>query len=132
MKKLILALLLTPTLSFSQGQTSMTGDEFRALSEGYTLHFEDMTGEYFGSEQYFPDGRTLWKPRNGECERGVWAEDRGRICFLHYGEVDCWRIYGENGDVAAAETADPDDAFLRLRIVRKDRSPVLCPDGPGV
>ena len=109
----------------------MSGPEFRAASEGHTLYFETLDGEYFGAEQYFEDNRSVWLPRQGQCIPGVWAAAEDKICFLHYGEVACWRIYGENGEVTHAAAADQGDT-LTLRVVRRDRSPVLCPDGPGV
>lgn len=114
----------------------MTGGEFRALSEGYTLHFEDMTGEYFGSEQYFEDGRTLWRPRNGECERGVWAEDRGRICFLYVVGLACWKLFREAGDVTAlsanGENGEIDEAPTQLRLRDRNQVPVSCEEVPSV
>ncbi|MEM7271212.1 MAG: hypothetical protein AAF401_18390 [Pseudomonadota bacterium] len=78
MRALILFLVFAATPLSAQNGAQMNGPDFRALSEGYTLHFESLTGEYFGSEQYFEDGRTIWRPAFGECERGVWAEDHQR------------------------------------------------------
>ena len=114
----------------------MTGSEFRALSEGYTLHFEDMTGEYFGSEQYFEDGRTLWRPRNGECERGVWAEDRERICFLYVVGLACWKLFRDADDVTAfsanGENGEIDEAPTQLRLRDRNQVPVSCEEVPSV
>ena len=113
-------------------ETLLSGPEFRAATEGYTLYFEDEFGDYFGAEQYLPGQESIWLPRGGQCLPGVWSEDRGRICFLHYDEVACWRIYGENGGVSSAVAADEGDAPLQLRIIRRDKTPIICPDGPGV
>ena len=110
----------------------LSGAEFRALTEGWTLHFSDEAGEYYGSEQYLPEGRTVWLPRGGRCERGVWAAAEGRICFLYSYGYGCWRVYRRGDEVTAVE--DPHDGAppTRLRLSRRDRDPLLCPEGPGV
>lgn len=115
-------------------EAPMTGAEFRAFAEGHTLHFEDETGEHFGSEQYFEGGQTLWLPRGGQCERGVWTAESGRICFLYAVGIACWRVYrlGEN-DLAAISADDLEgEPTTRLRLTRRDRTPLICPDGPAV
>lgn len=111
----------------------ITGEEFREFSEGWTLHFSDPTGEYFGSEQYFEDGSTMWLPRSGDCEQGVWAEDSPRICFLYPTGIACWMVYRE-GDRLRAVAADDNEADppLELFMTRRDKRPVVCPDGPSV
>ena len=136
MKRLLILCLLTPVMSFAQDRPSLTGSEFRELSEGHTLHFEDMTGRYFGSEQYFPDGKTLWRPRDGECERGVWAEDRGRICFLYVVGLACWKLYRDGDDITAlsanGDDAGIDEAPTRLRLRDRNQVPVSCDEVPSV
>lgn len=127
----LLTLMMLPAAAAAE--TLMSAPEFEAATEGRTLYFEDEAGAYFGAEQYLEGRESIWLPREGQCIPGVWSEwDRGRICFLHYDQVACWLIYGENGEVTSAEAADEGDQPLRLRIVRKDTTPVLCPDGPGV
>ena len=125
----VFALCLAPA---AMAQSLLTGPEFQSATEGYTLYFEDENGDYFGAEQYFTNRESVWLPREGQCVPGVWSEWDERICFVHYDQVACWRIYGADGRVTSAEEADEGDAPLRLRIIRRDRSPVLCPDGPGV
>ena len=136
MKRLLIFCLLTPVLCAAQDRPSMTGSDFRELSEGYTLHFEDMTGRYFGSEQYFEDGRTLWRPVNGECERGVWAEDRGRICFLYVVGLACWKLFRDGDDITAfsanGDSGEIDEAPTQLRLRDRNQAPVSCEEAPSV
>lgn len=133
MKYLFAALLLVAAPAAAQDGEPMTAQEFRAASEGWTLHFRDAFGQYFGSEQYFEDGRTMWLPRGGTCEPGVWAGDGERICFLYGVGLSCWRLYREGEDGIYAESADDgDEGRTQLWLERRDRSPVLCPEGPGV
>lgn len=114
----------------------MTGEEFGDFAEGWTLYFETEQGEYFGAEQYLKNNRTIWLPRGGSCSPGVWAEDRQRICFLYGATVSCWKIFADGPDGIHAENADDEGAragvATRLRGFRRDRAPLLCPDGPGV
>lgn len=121
----------------------MTGAEFRAFTEGHTLHVEDETGVYFGSEQYPGNDRAIWLPTEGECQHGNWAEVGDRICFLYEsGDVSCWRIYRDGAtsmrfqNVPVMEDAEnqapeaPNELFLRL--TKRDKRPIICPEGPGV
>ena len=100
----------------------MSGPEFRAASEGHTLYFETLDGEYFGAEQYHDDQRSTWLPREGQCIPGVWAATEDKICFLHYGEVACWRIYGANGDVTHADAADQGDTWFGHAVISRHES----------
>lgn len=136
MKHWLIALLVFPLASIADDRPTMTGAEFRAYSEGYTLHFEDESGRYFGSEQYFPDGATVWRPRNGECERGVWAEDQGRICFLYVVGIACWKLYVEEDGLSAvsanADSGKTDENPTRLRLRDRNQIPVSCEEVPSV
>lgn len=136
MKRWLFSLLLLPLTAFADDRPAMTGADFKAYSEGYTLHFEDENGRYFGSEQYFPDGATLWRPRNGECERGVWAEDQGRICFLYIVGIACWKLYFEEDGLSAVsangDAGEIDEAPTRLRLRDRNQIPVSCEEVPSV
>ncbi len=128
--------LLAPLTAAAEGRPAMTGADFRAYAEGYTLHFEDESGRYFGSEQYFPDGHTVWRPRNGECERGVWAEDQGRICFLYVVGIACWKVYVEDEGLSAVsangDAGEIDETPTRLRLRDRNQVPVSCDEIPSV
>ncbi|MEO0361454.1 MAG: hypothetical protein AAF322_10100 [Pseudomonadota bacterium] len=111
----------------------MNGDAFRDYAEGWTLFFETEDGDYFGAEQYFPNNQTLWMPRGGACTPGVWAEDQDRICFLYEVGISCWRLFHDGDDGMRAVNDDGGGAPpTRIRVSRKEREPLLCPDGPGV
>lgn len=109
----------------------VTGEEFRALAEGQTLHFE-LGGGPYGSEQYLPGNRTLWRFGTEECEEGVWWEEAGTICFRYDSNPvsQCWIVTRRNGDVFA-RTVDDADGSGELRLARRDREPLACP-GPNV
>ena len=139
-RALLAVLLLT---SPAWAADPMTGAEFRAFTEGQTLHVEDETGKYFGSEQYPGDNRAIWLPSEGECQHGVWAEVKDRICFLYEsGDVSCWRIYRDgatsmrfqsvpvNEDLGNEAPEAP--SALILRLTKRDTRPIICPEGPGV
>lgn len=136
MKHWPIALLAFSLASIADDRPTMTGADFRAYSEGYTLHFEDESGRYFGSEQYFPDGATVWRPRNGECERGVWAEDQGRICFLYVVGIACWKLYVEEDGLSAVsangDSGETDENPTRLRLRDRNQITVNCEEVPSV
>ena len=136
MTRCILPLLLLPFSAFADDRPTITGPEFKSYSEGFTLHFEDEEGRYFGSEQYFADGKTLWRPRNGECEHGVWAEDQGRICFLYIVGIACWKLYLEDEGLSAQSAnganGETDENPTRLRLRDRNQIPVICEDPPSV
>jgi len=136
MKRLAVLIISLALPVAAQDGPSMTGEEFRDLAEGYTLHFEDETGRYFGSEQYLPDAQTIWRPSNGECERGVWAADRGRICFLYVVGIACWKLYRDGDDVLALSANGDDGAIdenpTRLRLKDRNNIPVSCEVVPSV
>lgn len=128
---MIRALLLAALFAAPAAAEPMSGAEFRRLAEGWTLHFADETGAWFGSEQYFEDGRTLWLPRGGRCEPGAWDEAAGEVCFRYEVGLSCWRLYREGPEGLIAEAADGEPP-LRLRLVGREREPLLCPEAPGV
>ncbi|MGB0411008.1 MAG: hypothetical protein ACPGFA_05430 [Pikeienuella sp.] len=126
----------------------MTAEEFRALTEGYTLHVEDESGDHFGSDQFPGDNRSIWLPSGGsECLNGVWAPVEDKICFLYEsGDLSCWQVFREspeNGPETVRFHAVPvtDDAeneapeantALVLRLTKRDKRPVVCSEGAGV
>ena len=130
---LLVFALITAGLAKAEGRP-MSGDDFRALSEGWTLHFEDELGEYFGSEQFFTGDATVWAPRGGECQPGWWEEDEGRICFYYATGSACWRLFQTGADEMLAIAANDVQSQppLRLRLIRKDKGGLLCKEEPGV
>ncbi|MGF1658000.1 MAG: hypothetical protein ACFCUS_01045 [Rubrimonas sp.] len=120
------ALMLFCAAAASSAQDAVTGAEFGAYARGWTLHFEQ-DGAPFGVESFDAGDGVVWRPEGGRCARGVWGADGPRICFFYPGVAACWRMFRDaDGLFAEAE----DDPNFILRIVRRDRSPVLCDDGP--
>ena len=122
----------------------VTAEEFRAFSEGYTLHVEDETGQYFGSEQYPGDNQAIWLPAEGECLHGVWAPVKDKICFLYEtGDLSCWKVFRDGSaamrfqsvpayeDVEHQAPEAPASSLI-LRLTKRDKRPIICPEGPGV
>lgn len=136
------ALLVLAPVGTALAAETMTGAEFRAFTEGHTLHVEDETGQYYGSEQYPGGNRAIWLPREGECQHGLWAEVRDKICFLYEsGDLSCWRIFRDSDTSMRFQSApalDQDDeppvpgSTLTLRLTKRDERPIICPEGPGV
>ena len=76
----------------------------------------------------------VWYPRGdsaGHLRRlALWLAP---LSWLYGAGVACWRLYREGEDGMVAVSADKDGAPpLTVRLIRRDRSPVLCPEGPGV
>ncbi len=126
-----LALPVSLALPAGAAEERLSGEAFRELSEGYTLHF-DLDGTHFGSEQYLPGQRSLWRFGEDGCERGVWFERDGAICFSYDGQPDlqCWVVARRDGQVFV-RTIDDAEGLAELRMTRRDREPLACP-GPNV
>lgn len=98
----------------------LTPDEFAAMTTGRTLHF-DRFGEPFGTEQFFDDGRVIWRFEGGGCQRGIWFANRaGEICFVYDGDPasQCWSFM-ERSDgrfIARLDGADPAEDLLNSRV----------------
>jgi hypothetical protein len=100
---------------------------FREYSEGYTLYFEQ-DGQPFGAESFGTEGQTTWQFSDGTCLEGVWRPHGAQICF-YYGleaEVLCWRMLRDGDEILARLLGEGPDAGMELRIVRRDRAPLLC------
>lgn len=109
----------------AQAQKMLGPEEFRAYAEGQTLYFSFL-GAPYGVEQYLPGNRAIWQYADGTCARGIWYGRDGLICFLYEGdgEEQCWQFL-QDGDGYAARAvgmASPGD----LRVVGRDRVPVIC------
>ncbi|TVQ52676.1 MAG: hypothetical protein EA355_14720 [Rhodobacteraceae bacterium] len=123
-----LAFLLTAATLAAAEETPVSTETFRAYAEGWTLYFEE-DGEPFGAEAFRRDGTVTWKPEGGPCIDGVWGGDEtGRICFLYPEAMACWRITRDgDGKIARME-----DGSLEIRIVGRDRRPLVCGDEPAI
>ncbi len=122
---LALCLLTAPTAA---QETPLDGAGWRAYAEGWTLHFEE-DGAPYGAESYHPGDAVIWKPEGGACAQGFWIERRGALCFLYQDGQSCWRM-SRDADGVLARPAD--GGGPALRVVRRDRAPLLCPETPSV
>ncbi|WP_157981995.1 hypothetical protein [Oceanicella sp. SM1341] len=128
MKQFLVAALLcaaAPALA----DDPMSAEEFRQLSEGYTLTFE-RDGEFYGAEQYMPGNHSRWQDGSGECQEGRWFELNGALCFTYEGNPmpQCWHVYRRDGEVVVRSERDP-DGLAELQMSGRDTKPLNCP-GP--
>ena len=105
--------------------------EFREYAEGHTLYF-NRVGEPFGSEQFEPGGKTLWRYLDGSCLEGAWRPHGAQICFFYGipGEVLCWRLARDDEGLLVRLLGKGDDAGMELRITRRDEQKPICGE-PG-
>lgn len=115
-----------------QAEEPVSPSEFREYSEGYTLYFE-RNGEAFGSERFGEGGKSRWRYSDGSCVSGAWRAHGAQICFLYEStaeedrEVLCWRILRDDKGMIARLLSGA-RAGLELRVVGRDRKPLLCGD----
>lgn len=110
-------------------EQKLTGDEFDAFSLGTTMYFTE-DGMHFGSEQFLPNHRSVWRAEDGTCINGKWAEVDSSICFM-YDNGDgphCWDItVPDSGMTITSTTGTPP---LVLKLSDQDTRPILC-TGPS-
>lgn len=125
MKGLVAALLLATSGAMAQ---PMTGDEFDALSHGFTLHFTEGARPY-GSEQFFSNHRTVWRAEDGRCVNGKWSYTAPEICFVYDDGSGpfCWVVVEDSLGVTVTSTRTPKgEPPLVLRLSGQDHEPVRC------
>ncbi|MEM1159724.1 MAG: hypothetical protein AAGJ28_02225 [Pseudomonadota bacterium] len=133
---LLIALVFSaPAVSVAVDETPVSPSEFRDYAEGWTLYFE-RDGEVFGSESFSTGGDTRWRYNDGSCVRGAWRPHGAQLCFLYEAdenqdrEVLCWRVLRDKDGLIARLLNGGENAGLELRVVRRDKKPLLCGD-PG-
>ncbi|HET7409951.1 MAG TPA: hypothetical protein VFJ13_07100 [Paracoccaceae bacterium] len=129
MRTLLAALLLMAVPALADDIVSP--EEFREYAEGYTVYFE-RNGQPFGSESFEPGGKTRWRFNDGSCVRGVWQPQGAQLCFLY--DMDsagplCWRMLRDDEGMVA-RLLDGPDAGMEIRIIGRDKAPLLCGE-PG-
>lgn len=107
-------------------------EAFEALAEGRTLHFS-LGGLPFGSEQFLPGRRSLWRFAGGTCEPGSWRAEGEAICFVYDRDPRpmCWHFRRDGAGYAAWLVEDGAETGFRLSLEGMDRAPLPCP-GPEV
>ncbi len=124
-----LTLILTLFASTIQADTIVTPDAFQTMSQGKTLYF-NAAGQAFGTEQYFSDRRSLWRPASGTCDFGYWYPKDQQICFVYesWPEPICWIFLNRNGTYFARQSDDR-DGLDEIELIASDHEPLNCP-GP--
>lgn len=135
LRRAVAPALAAACLAFGAGaqEVPLGGEAFRALSEGWTLHFE-LDGRYYGSEEFRENGETLWRPAGGQCSKGLWSEIDGRICFF-YGTADiaCWRMFRDvDGEIYAVGDGATTNDETRLRLSGRDEGEINCDPAAAV
>lgn len=126
------AALAAPLATPAAAETLVPPEAFEVMAEGRTLHFT-LDGLPFGSEQFLPGRRTIWRFADAECEYGVWRAEGDRICFSYrsiQGPV-CWRFLQAADGFLAAQVEGDAETGLRLRMSGIETAPLACP-GPRV
>ncbi|MBP7000239.1 hypothetical protein [Amaricoccus sp.] len=128
----LVALLVAAAASPGLAESVVAPDAFEAMSVGRTLHFT-LDGQPFGSEQFFPGRRTLWRYAEEGCQRGVWRAEGAAICFAYEGMEGaiCWRFLDTGAGHAAALVEGGAETGFRLKLDHIDAAPLDCP-GPEV
>lgn len=107
-------------------ETIVKPEEFRAISEGKTLYFYQF-GEFYGVEQYFQDGKSIWKPAGGTCESGRWHSEGNQICFQYEDNPikSCWNILHSDRGYSARIDGNP--AIYDLQLGKITNDDIECP-----
>lgn len=128
----LLPLLLVVAGSGALAAETMTPQAFEAASTGRVMHFS-LNGQYFGSEQYFPGRRVIWRFGDGSCQPGRWWAEGPLICFFYEGgeAPQCWAFHPRPGGFAASLVEDGVESGLVLELAGTDTAPLACP-GPDV
>jgi len=126
MRRLLLPALLALAASATAAET-LTAKDFERLAGDRTLHFTE-DGRPYGSEQFLPGRRSLWRfAGDRECAVGTWRGEGEAICFRYDGrpEETCWRFTREAGAVFVELHGSGDGRRLKLDTI--DTAPLPCP-----
>ncbi len=102
-------------------------EAFQAMAEGRTLHFT-LGGAPFGSEQFFPGRRSLWRFADGRCAPGRWEAQGPEICFVYDADPTpiCW-LFRRAGAAFAAHLLDGGaETGFSLELERVAEEPLPC------
>lgn len=133
MTRPLVAAALSAALALpAAAETLVTPEAFEAMSQGRTLHFT-LDGAPFGSEQFLPGRRTIWRFADQGCEHGVWRAEGERICFSYRSTASpiCWRFLQAEDGFTAALVEGGAETGLRLHMAGMETAPLACP-GPRV
>jgi len=127
---MILPVLLAMTAFDVAAQTPMTAKQFDEYTRGKTLFYGN-GGALYGVERYLEGRRVIWSFLDGECQEGVWYEERDLICFVYENQPNpqCWSFSaGPDGLIARFENSDEATELYEAQEIGED---MLC-YGPEV
>lgn len=130
MRPLLLTCLMLALPGASLADEPISASEFEAYATGKTLSYA-VGGQIYGAEQYMPGRKVLWAFKGEECNRGIWYEEGGQICFVYEngGSPQCWTFYRDEDGLRARFGDDPEGT--ELSEVAQSKSPLICA-GPDV
>lgn len=111
--------------------TAMNAAQFDTYTQGKTLTYAQEGITLFGVEQYRSNRNVTWAIDGGECQRGVWYESKGNICFRYNNDPEpaCWQFFNTPRGLRAIYMTDPNT--ITLTATRITTNPLICP-GPEV
>lgn len=105
------------------GERLIPFDEFRALSDGKTLHFLLEDGTPWGREYYVPGTQdSVFVFDNGECFEGYWTYDQQYYCYFYRDEPSCWTHFWEEGRIKVESRSGMRQIVGRI----VDQEPLSC------
>lgn len=130
MRQFLLTLILCWLGTALSANELLSGDDFERRYEGKTLHF-GLDGEPFGSEQFLPGRKSVWKFTGDDCANGVWFTQGAQICFLYEGllEQQCWLMIEKDGKLFVRSMGQ--EPGMVLELLRVETKPLVC-NGPDV
>lgn len=122
----VICLLATPVAA---QDAPMTGSEFARYVKNRTLTYTYPDGT-LGIEQYNPDRTVLWQFQGQECQKGVWYEDAGEICFVYEDDPSpkCWIVYKTEKGIRSIYADRPSSLIVHNELSKS--APLICPGPP--
>ncbi len=107
-------------------QEILSAEAFDAYVTGTTVTYAH-DGHIYGVEQYLPDRQVIWREVGGTCQKGVWFEQDGHICFSYGPDLplQCWQFFSTGSTLGARVAGDPEGLWL-YEVEQRD-APLDCP-----
>lgn len=139
---LLLCLLLSPGLAFSQEQglvsrvieaDNISPEVWRTMTAGRTVTYH-LNGQLFGTEHYHPNSnRAAFRHADGTCLDGTWAFKDGIFCFYWENHLPaCFHHVQDNrGIIVISASEDGGFNFGNVQVVTEiTDKPIVCqPEG---
>lgn len=109
MRQILILFALASCLPLSsRAAEPMGAEDFDRYTTGKTL-FYGFDGTAYGVERYLPGRRVIWSFLDGHCQRGMWYEEAGQICFVYEenSTPQCWSFELSPEGLSARFQNDP-------------------------